>query len=154
MFSSRAMSSRVGQPVSNNRLPIFRARTSSRVRLVSAGVAFVTPWMMHFLAIIDRMRFLTRIVLAIVEESSGQSRRINVKVNSIRMDLRSDDDGAQQVVQRFSRQAVPSSGERGRGIRQPFLGGRTILALRDRIEDFDRIGKEGSHAADDERFKI
>ena len=48
---------------------------------------------------------------ALAQEPSGQTRRADVKLDSIGMDLRSDHEGSHQFVQRVRRHAVPSGGE-------------------------------------------
>ncbi len=50
IFSSPAIWSRFGPPISNSRLPIFCARTSSRIKLVSAGAEIVGPSTMNFIS--------------------------------------------------------------------------------------------------------
>lgn len=94
------------------------------------------------------------VAAAFAHKSSDQTRRADVKVNAIGVNLRLDEDGAHQVVQRFRRQTISPSRERGRRVPQLFLHRRIRLAIRDRVQDFDGIGEERAQAADDKRFEI
>lgn len=69
--SSRAISSRVGAPGLNNRLPIFRARRSSLTRLASAGAEALGPSTTNFISI--PARFSRAGMLSLMERISARS---------------------------------------------------------------------------------
>ena len=91
---------------------------------------------------------------AVVQKPTDQPRRADVKDNAIRVNLRPDEDGARNIVHRLGRQVFPTSGERSRSVPQPPLHRRIAFPIRDRIQDFHRIGQEGAQPPDDKGFEI
>jgi hypothetical protein len=55
------------------------------------------------------------------EKPTDQTRRADLKVNAIRVNLRPDEDGARKVMHRFCRQMFPTSRERCRHVPQSLL---------------------------------
>ena len=72
----------------------------------------------------------------------------------MRVNLRPDEDGTREIVQRVGRQMFPPSRERSRRVPQPLLHWRIAFPIRDRIQEFDGIGQESAQAADDKGFEI
>ncbi len=68
---------------------------------------------------------------AVVQEPTDQTRRADIKVNAMRVNLRPDEDGAREIVQRVGRQMFPSSRERSRRVPQPLLHWRIAFPIRD-----------------------
>ncbi len=53
---------------------------------------------------------------AFVQKPSYQTSRVGVEVDAVRSDLRPDQDGARQAMQRLGRKMLPASRERGRAV--------------------------------------
>jgi len=68
--------------------------------------------------------------------------------------LRPDEDGARQIVQRLGRVLFAASRERSRRVPQPLLHWGIVSSVRDRIQDFDGIGEERPQASDDKSVEI
>jgi hypothetical protein len=80
------------------------------------------------------------------------SRRIQIDVDAIRMDLHAGEARAQGMAQRFGRLVVRAVQKRCCRLSQPFLGGGVVLALRNRIQQRSWVSDKGPNALDDEVF--
>ena len=76
------------------------------------------------------------------QQPSGQERRADVEINSIGVDLRTDDEGTRRAAHCFIRRSVLSGGESRRGVAHPSLRGSVMLARSDRVQNRDRIGDD------------
>ena len=82
----------------------------------------------------------------------AQTRRADIKVNAISVNLRPEENGARKIVLRLGRQMFPTRGERCRRVPRPLLHWRIAFPIRDRIHEFDGIGHESAQAAKDKGF--
>ena len=177
--SSRAISSRVGAPGLNNRLPIFRARRSSltRLRIRRSGSSWAVNDEFHLHSCSLQSRRNAQLDGANLGAIGGRSRRptaipdLRASVfvqkrcepappgrlrgrrdrNATRVRAR---DRSHQLIQPFPRDTFASSAERGRRVPQPFLHRSIVFAVRDRVQNFDGVGEQRPQSVCDHRFQI
>ena len=104
------------------RKPAPDARMLSLIRACSEPSAF---------ALDVRIPSTVPLACAVVQKPAHQTRRADVKVNAIRVNLCPDEDGAREFVQRLGRQMFPASAECSRRVPQPLLHRRIAFPIRD-----------------------